>query len=224
MQGRGTRKKVIVFAVIAGIATAAFFVLRAQGIELRQAGEWLTSVGDRWWAPAAFIALYAIFNTLLLPGTILTLTAGVVWGWLVGGLWVLAASTIGSAIPYWIGITRSRWIEQLLRRRAGGVHRALKNEGFMSLLLLRLVPVIPYNILNYAAGLASIRLRDYVAATFIGTIPGIFIFTYLASSIASDLVSPGQAFVRILLAGALLGALAIASRFFAAKIKSRLSV
>lgn len=93
----------------------------------------------------------------------------------------------------------------------------------MTLLLLRLIPIIPYNILNYVAGLACIKPREYVTATFIGTIPGIFIFTYLASSIASGLVSPRQAFVRILIAGALLAALALVSRFFANKVKSRLN-
>ena len=92
----------------------------------------------------------------------------------------------------------------------------------MSLLLMRLVPIVPYNILNYAAGVAGIKVRDYLLATFIGTIPGIFIFTYLASSIASGLVSPRAAFVRILIAGALLAALALASRFFAGRVKARL--
>jgi uncharacterized membrane protein YdjX (TVP38/TMEM64 family) len=55
---------------------------------------------------------------------------------------------------------------------------------------MRLVPIVPYNVLNYAAGLAGVKTRDYLVATFIGTIPGIFILTYLASSIASGLVSP----------------------------------
>ena len=92
----------------------------------------------------------------------------------------------------------------------------------MSLLLMRLVPIVPYNILNYAAGLAGIPFRTYVAATFIGTIPGIFIFTYLASSISAGLVSPRQAFVRILIAGVLLAGLAVISRLFAGKVKARL--
>ncbi|MHB0969788.1 MAG: TVP38/TMEM64 family protein [Thermoanaerobaculia bacterium] len=170
----------------------------------------------------AFIALYAIFSTTFLPATILTLTAGVVWGWLAGGFWVLAASTIGSAIPYGIAYSGSAWVEGVMSRKAPRMRDALKKEGFMTLLLLRLVPIIPYNILNYAAGLACIRPRDYFAATFIGTIPGIFIFTYLASSIASGLVSPRQAFVRILIAGTLLAALALVSRFFAGSVKSRM--
>jgi uncharacterized membrane protein YdjX (TVP38/TMEM64 family) len=219
---KGSRKKIFLLTGAAGIAVVAFFVLRGRGVDPRQIGEWLASVGDRWWAPVAFIALYAIFNTTLLPATVLTLTAGVVWGWFVGGLWVLAASTIGSALPYSIAMSGSGWIENAIRRRAPRIQEALRAEGFMTLLLLRLIPVVPYNILNYAAGFARIRPREYVTATFIGTIPGIFIFTYLASSIASGLVSSRQAFVRILIAGALLAALALVSRFFSDKVRSTL--
>ncbi len=220
---QATWRKIFLLTAVIGAAAAAFFILRSRGIDPRQAGEWLIAVGDRWWAPVAFIVLYAIFNTTLLPATILTLTAGVVWGWFVGGLWVLAASTIGSAIPYWIAYSGSAWVEGVMSRKAPRIRDALKKEGFMTLLLLRLIPIIPYNVLNYAAGLACIRPREYFTATFIGTIPGIFIFTYLAASIASGLVSPRQAFLRILIAGALLAALALVSRFFAGRVKSRLN-
>lgn len=215
-------RKILLVAALIGAAATAYFCLRSRGFDPRQAGEWLSAVGDRWWAPVAFIALYAIFNTMLLPATILTLTAGVVWGWFTGGLWVLAASTIGSAIPYAIAYSGPAWVENVMSRKAPRLRDALKKEGFMTLLLLRLVPIVPYNILNYAAGMACIRPRDYFTATFIGTIPGIFIFTYLASSIASGLVSPRQAFLRILIAGALLAALALVSRFLAGRVRSRM--
>ncbi|HVT44526.1 MAG TPA: TVP38/TMEM64 family protein [Thermoanaerobaculia bacterium] len=220
--GKTAGKKIALLTGAAGVAVVAFLVLRSRGVDPRQIGEWLAGAGDRWWAPVAFIGLYALFNTTLLPATALTLTAGVVWGWFVGGLWVLAASTIGSAIPYWIAWSGSGWVEEVMSRKAPRMLGALKKEGFMTLLLLRLIPVIPYNILNYVAGLACIRPREYLAATFIGTIPGIFIFTWLASSIAAGLVSPRQAFVRILIAGALLAALAIVSRFFSDKVRARL--
>ncbi|MEO8033506.1 MAG: TVP38/TMEM64 family protein [Acidobacteriota bacterium] len=221
---RNPWKTAAMVAGVVAVAVIALFVLRQSGIEPRAVGQWLKSVGDRWWAPLVFIGLYAVFDTFLLPATVLTLTAGVVWGWLAGGLWVLAASTVGSAIPYFIARSGSGWAHDLFERKAGRVYGTLRNEGFMTLLLMRLVPIVPYNVLNYAAGLAGIRVRDYLAATFAGTIPGIFIFTYLASSIAAGVVSPKAAFVRILIAGALLAILALVSRYFAGKIKSRMGV
>lgn len=214
-------KPIAIIATVVVIAVALFFILRSRGVHPQQIAQWLKAVGDRWWAPVAFIGMYIVFNVFLLPATALTLTAGVVWGWVIGGLWVLAASTIASAIPYFIGRSGSGWAQKLLEKRAARIHRALHNEGFMSLLLMRLVPIVPYNVLNYAAGVAGIKVRDYFLATFIGTIPGIFIFTYLAASIASGLVSPRAAFVRILIAGALLALLALSSRFFAGKVKKR---
>ncbi|HEY3053608.1 MAG TPA: TVP38/TMEM64 family protein [Thermoanaerobaculia bacterium] len=214
---------IAVIGAVIVVGVAALLFLRSRGTHPQQIAQWLRDVGDRWWAPIAFVGLYTVFNVFLVPATILTLTAGVVWGWLIGGLWVLAASTVASALPYFVGRSGAGWAEELLERRAGRIHRALRNEGFISLLLMRLVPVVPYNVLNYAAGVAGIKVRDYLLATFIGTIPGIFIFTYLASSIASGLVSPRAAFVRILIAGGLLGALALASRLLAGRVRARLN-
>jgi len=146
----------------------------------------------------------------------------VTWGWLGGGLWVLAASTIASAIPYFIARSGAGWIEERVRKRSGTLYERLRTEGFTTLLLLRLVPIVPYNALNYASGLAGIRFRDYALATFFGTIPGIFIFTYLADAISAGVVSPKQAFVRILIAGVLLATLVLVSRFVSSRVRRRI--
>jgi uncharacterized membrane protein YdjX (TVP38/TMEM64 family) len=210
--------------LVVGVAAVIYFSPLRQWIDPARAAAWLRSVGEAWWAPLAFILLYCLFNVLLIPGTILSLTAGVIWGWLAGGLWVLAASTVGSAIPYFIARSGAGWVERQVRRRAGSIYERLRQEGFTTLLLMRLVPIVPYNVLNYAAGLAGIRPRDYLLATFLGTIPGIFIFTYLADAIAAGLISPGQAFVRILTAGLLFGALVLLTRLVSTRVKKRLAV
>ncbi len=223
--GKKSRKWLgpLIFLVAAALLFAAiYFSPLREYLNPKKASDWLQSIGDHWWAPLVFIGLYCVVNVLLLPATVLSLAAGVVWGWWQGGLWVLAASTIASAIPYFIARSGSEWVESLIAKRAGKLYESLKKEGFMTLLLLRLIPIAPYNILNYAAGLASIKPRDYLLATFIGTIPGIFIFTYLADSIAAGVISNGQAFIRILIAGALLGALALVSRLFAGRLRKKL--
>lgn len=217
--GRGKTVAVIIGAVV--LIGVALTLYRLGYIDPEATTAWLREASGSWWAPLAFIGLYTIFNVFLIPATLLTLTAGVIWGWLVGGLWVLAASTVASFVPYLIARNGAGWIESILRGRANDIHGKLQNEGFTTLLLLRLIPVFPYNVLNYASGLAGLRARDYVLATFIGTIPGIFIFTYLADSISQGLVSPGEAFVKILIAGALLGGLVLVTRFFSAKVKKR---
>lgn len=219
----GRMKLLVAGSVIVIVAALILFSPLGEWIDPKRAATWLKSIGNIWWAPAVFILFYCIFNVLLVPATILSLTAGAVWGWWEGGLWVLVASTVASAIPFFLArSTGSRWIEAQVRKRASGLYEKLHHEGFITLLLLRLVPIAPYNILNYAAGLAGIRTRHYLLATFIGTIPGIFIFTYLADSIAAGVISPGQAFLRILLAGVFLASLALISRFLAGRVKKRL--
>lgn len=220
---KGSRIKPIIILTIIGLAIIGGVVAYRMGaLDPGAVADWLKSVRNLWWAPVAFIVLYTLFNVMLVPATILSLTAGVVWGWLVGGLWVLVASTIGSAVPYFIAYSGSDWVEHLVKGKAHLLHEKLQDEGLVTLLLLRLVPIVPYNVLNYASGLAGIRPRDYIIGTFIGTIPGIFIFTYLADSIATGVLSPKDAFLRILLAGVLLGALVLIGRLLAGRVKRRI--
>lgn len=218
---RDSMKRRRILAVTALIAFAVLIVFArsscdALALLFARAGEWRSP-----WAPVAFVALYAAANALMIPATPLTLAAGVIWGWWKGGLLVLLASTVGSIVPYVIARSGAAWAEGFLERRAGWLKARLKNEGFLSLLLMRLVPVFPYNVLNYAAGLAGIRPRDYLAATFIGTIPAIFTYTFLADSIRSGIISPRDAFLRILFAGALLGLLSLVARAVALRLKRR---
>lgn len=205
------------------VAVLALIVIaRASGLRPERVAEWMRSIADLWWAPLAFVLLYTAFNLALVPATILTLTAGVVWGWLEGGAWVLLASTIGSAAPYFLARRGSGPVVDAMKRRAARLANALYREGLTTLLLLRLVPVVPYNLLNYAAGLAGVRPRDYLLATFVGTIPGIFIFTYLSDSLAAGVVTPRQALIRILLAGFLLGVFVLGGRLLGGRVRRRL--
>ena len=126
----GTVKRRLPIAIAIAAIGAALFILRDRGIDPGQIGRWLSSVGDRWWAPVAFIGLYTVFNTFLIPATILTLTAGVVWGWLAGGLWVMVASAIASAVPYFIGRLGAGSVYRLLQHKAPRVYESLQREGF----------------------------------------------------------------------------------------------
>jgi uncharacterized membrane protein YdjX (TVP38/TMEM64 family) len=214
-------RRILIAALAVLGLLALVLTVRVSGLRPEAVAAWLRDIADSWWAPLAFVLLYAAFNLALLPATILTLTAGVVWGWLEGGAWVLLASTIGSAAPYFLARRGSGPIIDAIKRRAARLANALYREGFTTLLLLRLVPVFPYNLLNYAAGLAGIGPRDYLLATFIGTIPGIFIFTYFADSLAAGVLTRGDAFVRIVLAGALLAGLILIGRLMGGRVRKR---
>ncbi len=221
---RIARRLRVLLALLGVLLLVALVVVGVeQGwVDAEALANWLESVSSHWWAPIAFVGIYILINVLMLPGTPLTLVAGVAWGWAEGGLWVMVGSTLGAALPFLIARSGAPAVERLIQKRAGRLYSRLQNEGFITLLLMRLVPIFPYNVLNYASGLSGLRFREYLLATFLGTIPGVFIYTYLADSLKKGLLSPGDAFLRILIAGVLLAGLVIVTRLMSRRVRRRL--
>ena len=175
----------------------------------------LHAFGHHWWAPVVLIAAFILINLTGLPGTPLTLAAGAVWGWLLGGWWVIVATMIGTAVPYYVARHGAPRIRKILEQRFEGVYEKIRNEGMTAILLLRVVHIFPFAVISYGSGFARVRARDYFVGTFLGTLPGIVIYTYLADAILDGVMSPRQATGRILLAGALLAAMAVGARLIA---------
>ena len=166
--------------IAAGIA--ALVVLVALG---RQLGGYLpTFVG--WveglgiWGPAVFILGYMTATVAFIPGSLLTLAAGAVFGIVQGTAYVLVGATLGAAAAFLVSRYFARGaIEQRVadHPRFGAIDRAVGAEGFKIVLLLRLSPVFPFNLLNYALGLTRVRFTDYALAS-IGMLPGSLLYTY----------------------------------------------
>src|SRR2546425_1694120 len=132
------------------------------------------------WGPVAFIALYVLGSIAFVPGALLTLAAGAVFGLWRGALIVFTGAVLGSSAAFAIARTvgRNRVAAWLARdERMAAVGRAVAGKGFTVVLLLRLSPVFPYNLLNYALGLSGIRYRDFLMGS-IGMLPGTFLYTY----------------------------------------------
>jgi phospholipase D1/2 len=218
----GSRWRVAGWALLILAAIAALYLALDEVFDredMERLVERLRSVGNRWWAPAALIGAFVVINLVGLPGTPLTLAAGAVWGWLVGASWVMAAVMIGTAVPYYLARKGAPRLKRRLEERFDGMHERIAKEGLTTLLVMRLTHLIPYAVLSYAAGLAGLRPRDFFVATFFGTLPGVLIYTYLADAILAGLVSPEETGERILLAGFLLAALAVATRVMARRAR-----
>jgi len=132
------------------------------------------------WGPVAFIALYVLGSIAFVPGALLTLAAGAVFGLWRGALIVFTGAVLGSSAAFAIARTvgRNRVAAWLARdERMAAVGRAVAGKGFTVVVLLRLSPVFPYNLLNYALGLSGIRYRDFLMGS-IGMLPGTFLYTY----------------------------------------------
>ena len=165
-------------------------------------GHWIVSLADRLRGMGAtgvalFIAVYVIAAVALLPGSLLTLTAGFAYG-PVGGLLVASpASVLAAAAAFLLGRTVLRgWV----RKRIAGYPKvraldtAIGRNSFKLILLLRLSPLIPFNILNYALGLSDASVGRYVVASFIGMLPGTWMYVYLGSlaTTAAGLTDAGR--------------------------------
>lgn len=137
---------------------------------------------------AAGGAIYAVFyiagTALFFPGLPLTLGAGFLYGAIIGTLVVSPASVAGATLAFFIARYVARdWVTRRLKKypQAAAIDRAIEKNGFKAVVLLRLQPVLPFNILNYALGLTSIRLRDYMLASWIGMFPATVLYVYLGS-------------------------------------------
>jgi uncharacterized membrane protein YdjX (TVP38/TMEM64 family) len=186
-----TLRLVAAAAVIGGVVLAAK-TFNLQEV-LRGALAWLSGLGAV--GLLAFVAIYILACVLLLPGSVLTLGAGVVFGVVQGFLAVLTGAILGATCAFLVGRYLARdWVA---RRIAGNdkfkaVDEAVGREGWKIVLLTRLSPAFPFNILNYAYGLTRVSLRHFFLASWVGMMPGTAMYVYLGS-LAGDIASLGAA-------------------------------
>jgi uncharacterized membrane protein YdjX (TVP38/TMEM64 family) len=156
---------------------------------LRDALTWISSLGPV--GPLIFVALYIMACVLLLPGSILTLGAGVVFGVINGSIALSIGATLGATCAFLVGRYLARdWVAKRIARKQKfkAVDEAVAREGWKIVLLTRLSPVFPFNLLNYAFGLTQVSIRHYFFASWLGMVPGTIMYVYIGS-LAGDLAS-----------------------------------
>ncbi len=132
------------------------------------------------WAPIFFVLLYALATVLFVPGSAFSLAGGALFGPLWGTIWNLIGATIGATLAFLIApYLASHWVAKKSGDRLGRVIRGVEAEGWRFVAFVRLVPLFPFNLVNYAFGLTRIRLGEYVLASFICMAPGAIAYTYL---------------------------------------------
>lgn len=139
---------------------------------------WVSGFGL--WAPLVFMTLYIIGPDLFLPGSIFTLTGGALFGPLWGTVYSLIAATAGATVAFLIArYLASDWVLSKIGGRLKELVQGVNDEGWRFVAFVRLAPLFPFNLLNYALGLTKIRSYHYVVATFVCMGPGAFAYTYL---------------------------------------------
>ena len=152
---------------------------------------WVESLG--WVGPLAFVALYGLGTLLFLPGSLLTVTGGLVFGLWEGTLYNLLGATLGSGLSFlaarhlWSG-----WVEAKVWGRLAQLKEGVEREGWRFVAFVRLVPLFPFNLLNYALGLTRIGFWPYLGVSLLTMTPGALVYTYLGVVGKEALAAQGQ--------------------------------
>ena len=180
--------KPLIFAIAVAVLFVAALVLPV--------ADWLAVLfgwieANRNIAWAVFILAYVAATVLLMPGSLLTLAAGFLFGLFAGYAIVAVASVTGAACAFLVGRFFARdWVAHKLESmpRFSALDRAIEKRGGLIVLLTRLSPLFPFNLLNYGLGLTKVNFWTYVGVSWIGMIPGTLLYVYLGS-VASNLTS-----------------------------------
>lgn len=177
-------KLLIGIALIAGI----WWLVKCQCVNLKSLTpaalrDFIQSFGRL--AVLAYIIAYALNTISILPPiAALSLTAGLAFGALRGALYLMAGAIIGTSATFMISRYFGRsLIERMLKGKFKDLDGKLANNGFMTILFFRVIPLVPYEVLNYAGGLSRIKFKDYFLATFLGLIPGVIVSAFFGGSL-----------------------------------------
>lgn len=179
--------KYVLHALAIGLAVGLVVYLggEAGGRLIPRFAEWVAGLGA--WGPVVFILGYAVATVAFLPGSLLTLAAGALFGLVRGTAYALAGATLGASAAFLVARYVAR--SAIERRVAGNprfaaIDRAVSEEGWKIVALLRLSPVFPFNLLNYALGLTRVRFGDYLLAC-LAMLPGTLLYVYYGKAAGS---------------------------------------
>jgi uncharacterized membrane protein YdjX (TVP38/TMEM64 family) len=177
------------------VAVAAVLVLGGKYLNLQDrladALAWIEGLGVA--GMGVFALMYIVACVFLIPGSILTLGGGAIYGVVTGSILVSISATLGATAAFLIGRYFARnWVAKKIKGNTtfSAIDNAVAKEGWKIVGLSRLSPIFPFSLLNYAYSLTKVSLRDFVVASWIGMFPGTVMYVYIGS-LASDLASLG---------------------------------
>ena len=178
-------------ALIAGIATVILYRDQLSADALQQ---WLENAGAA--APVLFMLIYIAGTIFFLPGSLLTLVGGALFGPVLGTFYNLTAATIGAMLSFIVArYLASDWVTNKTGGRMKQLINGVETEGWRFVAFVRLVPLFPFNLLNYALGLTRISFTQYSIATYICMLPGAIAYTYLGY-IGREAATGGEGLVQ----------------------------
>jgi uncharacterized membrane protein YdjX (TVP38/TMEM64 family) len=169
---------------------------------------WVEGLGI--WGPLVFMGIYGLAPALFVPGAVLTLAGGALFGPLLGASLSLLGATVGATVAFLLArCLAADWVERRLGGRLQEIKAAVEHQGWRFVAFVRLVPVFPFNLLNYALGLSRLSVRTFAVTSFFAMAPGALVYAYLGYA-GREAIGGGPDLVRkAFLALTLLAALAL---------------
>lgn len=168
--------KALLLLLLAAVITAGIFY-RDQ-VQVERISAWIDQAGIA--APLLFVVLYALFAVAFFPGVVVTLVGGALFGPLLGTLYNLVGATLGATIAFLISrYLASDWVIAKAKGRGQQLMEGVESAGWRFVAFVRLVPLFPFNLLNYLLGLTRIPLLHYILASFFFMLPGTLAYTWL---------------------------------------------
>jgi uncharacterized membrane protein YdjX (TVP38/TMEM64 family) len=196
MTGRRVAKIALVL-VLGGIVAAIYFSPLRHHLNKNDIRAAVAQFRGLWYGPLIMIFGYAIGCVFALPASAFIVVAGFIWGWKLGGSYALVGGLLGAAASFAVG----RFVGEGVLAKFGKIGALVKKQvdhaGFKSLLVLRFVPGLPFAAVNYGAGVAGVRVSDFVAATLIGLVPSNYLFAYCSDSLFNGSMTEGEALKRL---------------------------
>lgn len=166
---RRTLVKAAVMLLLASVVVALYLSPVRDQLTRENVRALIQDLRGLWYGPLIFIGVFMLACIFALPASVFVLAAGFIFGWLAGGIYSLAGGMLGAIASFYLG----RFVGEGMLEKFGRVGRAVARQvdhaTFRSLLALRFIPGIPFAVLNYGAGVAGVRVRDFVGSTFVGS-------------------------------------------------------
>ena len=184
--GDDRKKSLVRLCVLIFILAGIVILIKLTGIdrylEREQLRGWIEDFGL--WGPLIYILLYSLTPSLFLPGMPMTVAAGLAFGPFYGTIFAITGATIGASLAFLVARYFAReQVANLLSKHLAAIDDGVKKKGWVFVAITRLIPIFPFNMLNYAFGLTSIKFSHYVIASFLFMLPGTTAYVVFSSSL-----------------------------------------
>ncbi|HSJ37003.1 MAG TPA: TVP38/TMEM64 family protein [Planococcus sp. (in: firmicutes)] len=181
MNKRQIAKWLTVAVVVALLIWLSRSVFQVDASDLRN---WILSFGL--WAPVIYIVVYTIRPLVFFPASVLSIAGGLAFGAWMGTVYTIIGATLGAMLSFYVAKTVGKsLVKKDWTGNAGKIQAQMEQNGFLYVLLFRLIPVINFDLISYMAAIAKVRFTSFALATLIGIIPGTFAYNFLGSSFVS---------------------------------------